>query len=188
MENLEKPPTTWPSRVGLFNVFNGVPHIMEFQSLVECSLLKTIRSGSDPNKWVGDIYVGSYFFRCLVNQAGLVSAFRVSLIGASESYREEFQSVRVIIEMDKERVIDAHYSGAEQLPLVKPKQSTQQFHAVDIKKAGWVDPADWIGYFAPNGTKLDACLGSVPGGGGVIQVKVDWIIGLYQAGSQHEKA
>lgn len=187
-------PTDLPETLALVSPTTEVAFAMQLDYSERLTAEKQILTSTKKSgtfEW--PIELVDYTVQCSGCDSFYMRAFSVQLgDGLSEEYTRRLGDATFSFTLDGEAVIKPHPLRAllnqKEIPLSPPGrpclfaahalEGTPQ--AVQLGSAGAdVDTTRWLGYMLPSGTIIQAQLKNVPEGGGLVTIKIGWVMGRY---------
>lgn len=180
----------FPEQLALVNLIAGADKkafVLRLETPKALSATKFIYTSKRPEHvFERPVMVLDYMSETSVVDVCYLRAFHVRLgEGVPEAYTKRLWDARFSLSIDGELMVKERplreLLGQKEIPLPGPISGhTCLFAAHRLNDDGEsADLNGWVGYMLPHGTRVRAELDKIPGGGGLIQLKIGWSFGLY---------
>lgn len=199
IEELPSESPEFPEYLALYNPIQKNAFAMRLDQPRKLSATKMILTSKRPDYvFERPVSIIGYSTESRVCDAIFLKAFHVRLEdGVPEAYAKRLWEAKFSLSIDGEPMVSGRpfreLLGRKEILLPRPVDGQTCLFAATAVKGPPDGPAevyanDWLGYMLPNGTRIDAKLDGVPGGGGLIRIKIGWSFGMYTTKSRQGSA
>lgn len=171
----------FPEYLALVNPIAKSAYTMKLAVAKKILSTKAILTSKDPFHVIKKpVVVAGYTSESSVRNASFLKAFHVRVgDGLPGDYVEDLLEARFSFTIDGEIMADGPLREfvSQKEVVLKKSDRVCLFHANSVKDKEATD--EWLGYMLPNGTRIEALLVGVPGGGGLVRIEVGWSFGTY---------